>query len=78
MPETKLKPCPFCGKEPITKVKVCSGTYASEIRYSVECKYCDVSIGAYITTCDSFNNAQSAMNRAIEDWNRRTDNSEVR
>ena len=77
MPEIKLKPCPFCGKEPVTKVKVCSGTYASEIRYSVECKYCDVSIGAYITTCDSFTDAQSAMNRAIEDWNRRTDNSEV-
>ena len=78
MPEIKLKPCPFCGKEPITKVKVCRGVNASEIRYSVECEYCDVSIGAYITTCDSFIDAQSAMNRAIEDWNRRTDNSEVR
>ena len=77
MPETKLKQCPFCGKEPITKVKVCRGINASEIRYSVECEYCDVSIGAYITTCDSFNNAQSVMNRAIENWNRRTDNSEV-
>ena len=74
MPEIKLKPCPFCGKEPITKVKVHRGISASEIRYSVECKYCDISIGAYITTCDSFTNAQSAMNRAIEYWNRRTDN----
>ena len=78
MSETKLKPCPFCGKEPTTKVKVCKGMIASEIKYSVECEYCDVSIGAYITTCDSFTNAQSAMNRAIENWNRRKDNSEVR
>ena len=74
MSETKLKPCPFCGKEPITKVKVCSGMIASEIKYSVECEYCGINIGAYITTCDSFDNAQSAMNRAIEDWNRRVDN----
>lgn len=78
MPETKLKPCPFCGEEPITKVKVCRGISSSEIRYSIECKYCDISIGAYITTGDPFNNAQSAMDRAIENWNRRTDNSEVR
>ena len=78
MPETKLKPCPFCGKEPITKVKVCSGISSSEIKYSVECEYCGIGIGAYITTCDSFNNAQSAMDRAIEYWNRRVDNSEMR
>ena len=74
MSETKLKPCPFCGKEPTTKVKVCKGMIASEIKYSVECEYCGINIGAYITTCDSFDNAQSAMNRAIEDWNRRVDN----
>lgn len=78
MPETKLKPCPFCGKEPITKVKVCSGIGTSEIKYSVECRYCGIGISAYISTCDSFTDAQSAMNRAIENWNRRTDNSEVR
>lgn len=78
MSETKLKPCPFCGKEPTTKVKVCKGMIASGIKYSVECEYCGINIGAYITTCDSFDNAQSAMNRAIEDWNRRVDNSEMR
>lgn len=78
MSETKLKPCPFCGKEPTTKVKVCKGMIASGIKYSVECEYCGINIGEYITTCDSFDNAQSAMNRAIEDWNRRVDNSEMR
>ena len=57
MPETKLKPCPFCGKEPTTKVKVYKGISTSEIKYSVECEYCGIDIGAYITTCDSFNNA---------------------
>lgn len=78
MSETKLKPCPFCGKEPATKVKVYEGISSSKIKYSVECEYCGIGIGAYITTCDSFDNAQSAMNRAIEDWNRRVDNSEMR
>jgi len=73
MCETKLKPCPFCGKEPTTTVKVYKGISSSEIKYSVECEYCGIGIGAYITTCDSFNNAQSAMNKAIADWNRRAD-----
>ncbi len=74
MPETKLKPCPFCGKEPITKVKVCSGIGTSEIKYSVVCIYCGISIGACIENCNSFADAQSAMDRAIEKWNRRADN----
>ena len=74
MPETKLKPCSFCGKEPITKVKVCSGIGTSEIKYSVVCIYCGISIGACIENCNSFADAQSAMDRAIEKWNRRADN----
>ncbi len=57
MPETKLKPYPFCGKEPITKVKVCSGIGTSEIKYSVVCIYCGISIGACIETCNSFADA---------------------
>lgn len=78
MPETKLKPCPFCGKEPITKVKVCSGIGTTKIRYSMECSHCYICFSEYTKTYDSFKDAQDAMNRAIEDWNRRADNSEVR
>ena len=78
MSEAKLKPCPFCGKEPATKVKVYEGISSSKIKYSVECEYCGIDIGAYIKPYVSFNNAQSAMDRAIEYWNRRVDNSEVR
>lgn len=54
----KLKKCPFCGREAILYK---SFDYVDKHR--IECTNCDIHTPAYIT-----------KEKAVEAWNRRTDN----
>lgn len=66
----ELKPCPFCGSEAKSKVEIVN-IIGTEIFFSVECKKCDTRKGAYTKPLCSFEDILSAMNLAIEHWNRR-------
>lgn len=81
MPETKLKPCPFCGRVAATRTVVIredmSG-FSDCVRFEVYCPACHVGQHSSIESNDSFGEAEVAMQKAIEFWNRRADNSEVR
>lgn len=74
MPETKLKPCPFCGREVTTSVSVICGATADRIRFAVCCPVCHIQQGINIVSLDTFSEAEKAMQNAIEAWNRRVEN----
>lgn len=78
MPEIKLKPCPFCGRDATTRITtktyVIHGEKKECISFSVECLACRIGMHSSIETNDSFEEAEKAMQRAVNYWNRRTDN----
>lgn len=75
IPEIKLKPCPFCGEEAIAKISVIRGNVVDTIGFDVFCPSCKVSQHSGIIVAGvSFESLESAMNKAIEAWNRRTPN----
>lgn len=74
MPEIKLKPCPFCGGVPITRITVVRGISEDKIRYSIMCDDCCIRRFADICSGDSFEKVKSAIDKAIEEWNRRSPN----
>jgi len=63
MPETKLKPCPFCGQKPGWEK-----WYSGGAMYMVKCKAydCPVPDAGYPTGRDPI--------KVAEAWNRRTEN----
>lgn len=74
MPEIKLKPCPFCGGEAIANISVIHGNVVDTIGFDVFCPSCKVSQHSGIVAGVSFESLESAMNKAIEAWNRRSPN----
>lgn len=77
MTEIKLKPCPFCGAEAITQVAVIRSEIESctaDISFIVSCSNCYIGQRWDINDRDSFEDAKTAMQKAIEAWNRRIEN----
>lgn len=65
MPEIKLKPCPFCGGVPITRITVVRGISEDKIRYLIGCgNYCIYKF-ADIDDGDSFEEAKLSIDKAI-------------
>ena len=77
MNEIKLKPCPFCGGEATTRVVVIRSEIAGctdDISFVVGCSTCHIGQRWDINDRDSFEDAKTAMQKAIEAWNRRAEN----
>ena len=75
--ETELLPCPFCGKKARVKATMDGreGIYAW--CQCIECYARTAGYSASIRDCedDAFLHIQSAKEKAIEEWNRRTMNA---
>lgn len=71
MAEKTLKPCPFCGETPITRVTLSRGISTDEVVFAVCCGYCHIKKTAAISDCETFEDALKAIDRAIERWNSR-------
>ena len=71
----ELKPCPFCGSTPITRISFRSSptgaTHASVDVY-IKCPECRCIRNVVLELCDTdFEKAKTAMEKAIYAWNRR-------
>ena len=69
----ELLPCPFCGKQPITRVRTirCDGI-TSTLEFSVKCE-CGIEKRLKLELCDTdFSKVISSINAVIADWNTRT------
>ena len=67
----KLKPCPFCGGDPKTRVDYLYNVCELILRFSVECN-CGVKRTLTKKVCsDSFDKYIKIMDETIELWNRR-------
>lgn len=77
MADAELKPCPFCGSEPITRVRdFCTSMQKLTLTCSVGCPKCSVYQRVGIELCDtSFEELSKAMDDAIDAWNRRVANA---
>ena len=62
MREKELKPCPFCGKKPVTSNELFDGAYYCE----VECETC-----SYGMLSAGYVKAEDAEDEIIERWNKR-------
>ena len=68
---TEMKPCPFCGKQPITRV-IPNG---ERITLKVFCPGpCEVAQSDSVKEFCSFDTITQAMENAMYAWNRRTGN----
>ncbi len=74
MSEIKLKPCPFCGGDAVTKISALCGNTYDDIRFMVCCPSCLIRQYRDLGGCDSFDKVEEAMDKAIEAWNRRAEN----
>lgn len=69
-----LKPCPFCGGEPVTKVET---TYMAlkenRMLFSITCKDCGVTRTSSLNTIngDTFKDVEIAIETATRRWNER-------
>lgn len=74
----ELKPCPFCGGKPISRISFRtspSGTIKASVDVSIRCPECGCSRNKVLELCDTtFEKARCAMEGAIEAWNRRATN----
>lgn len=62
MREKELKPCPFCGKEPVTSNELIDGAYYC----TVDCDVCSFGM------CSAgYVKAEDAEDEIIERWNKR-------
>lgn len=71
----KLKPCPFCGGEAVTVVRVVRSPapFSDYVRLKVYCSKCKIE--KYDDIVDvNFEAAERAKQEVIEEWNRRSDN----
>ena len=72
---SELKPCPFCGREPITRISFrCSpaGAVKASVDVYIKCPKCHCTRNVVLELCDTtFEQANTAMQNAIEAWNRR-------
>lgn len=72
--ELKLKPCPFCGSLPQTRVEIASmGGGSDRIDFSIVCDKCGTQKGVrlYTTEGKTFADVQESMEMVTEIWNRR-------
>lgn len=69
----ELEPCPFCGKQPFTRVRtVRCDSITSTLEFSVKCE-CDIEKRLKLELCDTdFSKVISSINAVIADWNTRT------
>lgn len=59
----KIKPCPFCGREPITRL---DSDYLS-----IKCDNCNVALGDFLPMIVTFLDIDKEMQRLISKWNQR-------
>lgn len=69
----ELKPCPFCGAEPMTRVCDCYRSMQKvTLSFAVICPRCAVRRSIGVELCDTdFGKVRQAMNEAEEAWNTR-------
>lgn len=71
MPETKLKPCPFCGGTDISvrAYSICTECY-------IECNECNANISSEVNweNMTEEEHDKKCYEKLAELWNRRTDN----
>lgn len=74
---TELKPCPFCGIEPITRISFRtspSGTIKASVDVYIKCTECGCVQSVVLELCDTdFEKAKNATKKAIAKWNRRAE-----
>lgn len=74
MPEN-LKPCPFCGSDKIETAVLCMGN--TQIKFKVGCYDCKIWKSIGIMSGEHFEVMEKAIEKLIDDWNRRVDNAKV-
>lgn len=70
MSEPKLKPCPFCGGEAETRVT----TARQYTEFKVYCPKCHIAKHGVVDCDGTFEDAETAMCKAVKDWNTRDSN----
>lgn len=79
MSEVKLKPCPFCGREATTSIVISCGNLIGSIRFLIRCPACKIELCSnYIQSYGTFDEAEKAKQKVIENWNRRINNDRQR
>ena len=74
MSEMKLKPCPFCGGEAKTGVSTTRQPLGSDyVEFRVYCPKCHIDKHRTVNCSNTFENVETAMRRATEDWNTSAD-----
>lgn len=79
MSEIKLKPCPFCGGEAFSKMRIMREEPHIGVDYvqlQIYCSKCNVGKVKPIDSGRTLDNLQTAMSDLIEKWNTRRDSHE--
>ena len=75
--ESKVKNCPLCGGETITRVEVVNSQIHYSLKLKIKCLGCGCKKTTTVKVLDtSFDNLINKMNDATNEWNRRVDNAE--
>jgi transcription elongation factor Elf1 len=71
MDRFKLLPCPFCGYDAYSQIRVKRGMSYDAIRVVIKCKNCDASQKVSAESGCSINAMQEMIVRVTHYWNRR-------
>lgn len=66
-----LQICPFCGKQPYSRVTVSRGIALDNIVIEVGCKQCDIKQRTDVQSGESMESFEKSRKKAFDKWNGR-------
>lgn len=71
MNETYLKPCPFCGKKPYSRILVLRGRVNDLIAIEIGCRSCEIKQSTEVQSGESMDKFEEAKKEVNNKWNGR-------
>ena len=72
MNNIKLKPCPFCGGNALSRIRIMRNDPVDYVQLQIYCSKCNINRVKTIDNNRTLDNLQTVMGQLIDSWNTRS------